>query len=301
MLKSVATLGAIALLSPSLALTSTMGDELDPNSLLNHAPEFGETLPPEQSQNDSLTIGPHSISGTTDPELTLTYASGGDLRITLPDIGDGYQLQQSNSSAVHFEDPSTKSSLLVQGNSSGDLRVITTIPSLNSEHEFQYTVDNTFTVSEDGEGGVLIYRFSDNVSNPEEEQVELISVAPPWAVDANGNEVPTHYQVSENTITQVVEKSNEIVYPVTADPTWEWYDFAYGAGWNKRETRELAQYGSASALCAFLPRGFAEFCGLGAASWIINTNRAVTRGGCVFYAVAPVPVGLNYDKSKNCR
>ncbi|MGN7799037.1 hypothetical protein [Leifsonia sp. 22587] len=39
-----------------------------------------------------------------------------------------------------------------------------------------------------------------------------------WAKDANGNPVPTHYEVKKNTLTQVVEFSAQTAFPVVADP-----------------------------------------------------------------------------------
>ena len=46
----------------------------------------------------------------------------------------------------------------------------------------------------------------------------------PWAVDADGNDLPTHFKVDGNTITQMVETDETTAYPVVADPhlTWGW-------------------------------------------------------------------------------
>lgn len=47
----------------------------------------------------------------------------------------------------------------------------------------------------------------------------LGAISAPWAKDANGLDVPTHYEVSGNTVTQVIQhKSDKYVYPVVADP-----------------------------------------------------------------------------------
>ncbi|MBY6687498.1 hypothetical protein HQ305_19890 [Rhodococcus sp. BP-149] len=43
-------------------------------------------------------------------------------------------------------------------------------------------------------------------------------VAPPWAKDANGVDVPTKYSLDGTTITQNVSHSAGVAYPVTADP-----------------------------------------------------------------------------------
>ena len=56
-------------------------------------------------------------------------------------------------------------------------------------------------------------------SDPVTGIVSLI-VPSPWAVDADGNAVPTRYVVDGNTLTQVVETRAGTVFPVIADPLW---------------------------------------------------------------------------------
>lgn len=63
-------------------------------------------------------------------------------------------------------------------------------------------------------------------------------VAPPWATDATGAAVPTHYSVNGDTITQHIEVDANTAFPVVADPWagidlvssfyWTWVS---GAGW----------------------------------------------------------------------
>lgn len=41
----------------------------------------------------------------------------------------------------------------------------------------------------------------------------------PWAKDVNGNDVETYYQINENnTVKQVIKVTDEVVYPIVADP-----------------------------------------------------------------------------------
>ena len=65
-----------------------------------------------------------------------------------------------------------------------------------------------------------------------------VMVAAPWATDANGRSIPTHYSVSGHTLTQHVEVTAESAFPVVADP---WlgvelvaaysFNFVSGSGW----------------------------------------------------------------------
>lgn len=49
------------------------------------------------------------------------------------------------------------------------------------------------------------------------------AIAPPWAHDAAGKAVPTHYEIDGTTLVQVVEhKGGNYSYGITADPHWGW-------------------------------------------------------------------------------
>ncbi|MFE7845558.1 hypothetical protein ACFUTX_10265 [Microbacterium sp. NPDC057407] len=50
----------------------------------------------------------------------------------------------------------------------------------------------------------------------------IATIATPWAVDANGAELPTRYELSGNALTQVVDTRNA-EYPITIDPHWSWW------------------------------------------------------------------------------
>lgn len=47
------------------------------------------------------------------------------------------------------------------------------------------------------------------------------ALAAPWATDANGTSVPTRFQISGNTVTQIVDhNAGTYAYPIVADPWW---------------------------------------------------------------------------------
>lgn len=53
---------------------------------------------------------------------------------------------------------------------------------------------------------------------------ETAGIDSPWAKDADGTPVPTYFEVSGGKLTQVVETTSEVRYPVVADPklTYGW-------------------------------------------------------------------------------
>lgn len=70
-------------------------------------------------------------------------------------------------------------------------------------------------------------------------------MAAPWATDANGNDVATHYEVVDGSLVQVVDhRSSGVAYPVVADPqitTINW--FQTRIRWNRAETATIAAAG----------------------------------------------------------
>ena len=76
-------------------------------------------------------------------------------------------------------------------------------------------------------------------------QIEVALVQAPWAVDASGADVATHYELADNAIVQVVDHSErEISYPVVADPTFTQINsFQTRIRWNRAETATIASGG----------------------------------------------------------
>lgn len=61
------------------------------------------------------------------------------------------------------------------------------------------------------------------------EDSTAIYLRAPWARDASGRELDSHYELEGNLIRQVVDAPNDVVFPVVADPAWD-YTFDYGIG-----------------------------------------------------------------------
>ena len=72
----------------------------------------------------------------------------------------------------------------------------------------------------------------------------------PWAVDAAGKQLPTHYEISGSTLTQVVDYPQGTAFPVVADPTWKVYPWYVRMTFNRAES--LAVTGGSVPACAGL-------------------------------------------------
>jgi hypothetical protein len=103
----------------------------------------------------------------------------------------------------------------VQITETGDVRMFTVIDSSDAATAYTYDVSVPAGghIARNGDGAVIV----DAAGTP------VASVAAPWAKDAHGTAVPTHFDVSsdEQHLTQVIEHTTgAVAYPVTADPWW---------------------------------------------------------------------------------
>lgn len=114
-------------------------------------------------------------------------------------------------------------------------------------------------------------------------------VKKPWATDADGTAVRTHYVVNGSSLTQVVKTSGNTAYPVVADPTTvkRWY--GWDVRFNRSETTRIAAGGGA---CAFVVSkapvvgpNLATICGAMAA-WALS---ATAMNKCVAVKVVNRP------------
>ena len=73
-------------------------------------------------------------------------------------------------------------------------------------------------------GATLILTDEGSIDVLGDDRYTIGSFDAPWALDAEGKEIPTRFEVDGNTITQIIETNEKTAYPVVADPryTWGW-------------------------------------------------------------------------------
>lgn len=88
--------------------------------------------------------------------------------------------------------------------------------------DFELNVDGGVQMK-DADGGLLLTTPNGKVVG---------GIAKPWARDAKGKDVPTRFVVNGQTVTQVVEPTEEAEYPIVADP-YLFMDMIKSASWSK--------------------------------------------------------------------
>ena len=118
--------------------------------------------------------------------------------------------------------------------------------------------------------------------------VAFATIAVPWAKDANGSPVATHYEIQGATLAQIVEHNVlGTVFPVVADPKASLLWWGVAVKLTRSETRDLAaNFGPAyfiNAVCAYTGP-FAPICALAVNlrlwTWQKPVNDAVRQGRC---------------------
>jgi len=113
----------------------------------------------------------------------------------------------------------------VQPLASGAVRTSVTIagPESPDQYRFPVSLEDGGSLALRDDGSVAV---SNEVSYPDEtgnvitRRVVTSTIAAPWAVDADGKAVPTHYRLEGNTIVQHVDLTATTAFPVVADPFW---------------------------------------------------------------------------------
>ncbi len=152
-----------------------------------------------------------------------------------------------------------------------------------------------------------------SISGYDAEGEPVAYIAPAWARDASGREVPTYYELEGSTLVQVVaHRSRDWAYPVTADPSleWHWYWPHKARVWfNRGETERIYRhlYGPAAAAaaatsaCGYIPVWYVKLACQGVVLTAIgdftsNVTQAHHRRRCLTVDIrwAPSP-GIDWD------
>lgn len=145
--------------------------------------------------------------GSRDVKLASSDPKAPDLDVALPELDGLDDARRADDGTIVYTTASD-AALAVQPLVDGSVRFLSVLESRNAPERYTYHLKGTeLELQEDG--AVLVFAGDELVG----------AVDAPWAYDATGAEVPTHYEVSGDMFTQLVDHTGQdIAYPVTADP-----------------------------------------------------------------------------------
>ncbi|WP_148272797.1 hypothetical protein [Microbacterium testaceum] len=153
------------------------------------------------------------VSIPNDPKAGIVLGTGdAAVAVGLPfsDKADSAAMPSESGVAVYDNNNSSHTVPIIRDD--GGVQITTVIENASAPRKYAYPISLP-------DGLTLERGVNGDVSaTPAGSSIPALYVAAPWAKDANGDPVHTHYEVSGNTITQVVDFSEQSSFPIVADP-----------------------------------------------------------------------------------
>lgn len=141
--------------------------------------------------------------------IQFLNARGSRFGVKLPFSSSATAAEQIAAGIVAYDNKNASVSVPI-AKTDGSLQVTTVIesPEAPTNYEYQFTLPRGTKILSVGDGLALM-----------DDLKFLGAIAAPWARDANGRVVPTHFEVVGTSVTQVVDHlSQRFAYPIVADP-----------------------------------------------------------------------------------
>ena len=163
------------------------------------------------NSNGALKLG-SSRAGSGQVGVTLASMGPSDQRVSLKvDYASEVSESKQGLSVLRGLDPAVGA---VTQSLEGGFRVLTTLSSPSKSKHFDYTFDLP--------AGADLQKSADGYLMVSGNQV-IGALSLPWALDATGKPLKTHYEWKNNVLTQVLDENlSTLTFPVLMDPAWNY-------------------------------------------------------------------------------
>lgn len=175
----------------------------------NATPDF-EAAVQQAGQPAGVKSNAHvSVPQNAASAVSVIAADGSQLRFRIPAQGAAHV----RGDTVVFDGSSAGNTVAVQRTLDG-VRALVGIAALVAAERYAFAVS--------GDATSLVLQHDGSVLASRADGTAIGRVEIPWARDANGATVPTHYEIAGTTLTQVIDhRSGPYAYPIVADPFWD--------------------------------------------------------------------------------
>lgn len=271
-------LGAVCVIAASVGVVSPVAADdsavvTETGEALEIAGSMVEHAAPLDEVGDGFVsrVGGSEVELPADPSEPLVLdGAAGEIGVGLPVVAGADDGVVDESGAVVYESDTSAVSLAAQATFDGGLQVLVVIdgPSAPSEYRFDMTVPAGATLESTLDGGAQVVGADGHV---------VVKVEPAWALDANGNSVPTQYRVEGTTLVQVIDHA-AATYPVVGDPKYTWGIISGTVYLNRTETNKLIL---GTAITSIIAYGFGGWTGAVPASVAAVAAYHYNEGRCV--------------------
>lgn len=167
---------------------------------------------PDKYAVDAANLESLSAEIAAGAPLPVMTPSGGETGVAIAEVSAG--TPESILSLGETRDAVTRddgTATVAQQKLDGSVQIITTIESSSAptEYSFDLTLPDNASLRMNEDGSVVAYS---------ETGAFVAGVHKPWAIDANGSAVPTHFTIDGNRLTQFVAHGGTDAYPIVTDP-----------------------------------------------------------------------------------
>lgn len=160
----------------------------------------------------SVRVATSEVIVPTDPADGILLAGQVDFAIGLPFATQAADATHVSLGIASFDNGNGSNTVPVV-KSDGSVQIITIIESTDAPTRYGYELGLP--------AGAKVEMGADGqVSVHNEDGIFLAGATAPWATDANGAAVPTRYELTGSTLTQVIDHNSTFDYPIVADPWW---------------------------------------------------------------------------------
>lgn len=180
---------------------------------------------------------PSAVTSTgSDGKLAITESEGDSVSLKM--AGVDMTRSQATSYGSRVDDAVGTTDLIIEASETG-FAVIAELEDASANHELRFDAqvpDGTILQLTD-EGAIDVIGMDGTTVGTFET---------PWALDAKGNPVKTFYEIDGSTIVQHVDRVDEGLYPILADPKFTWGWVSGTMYLSKFETQLICAYGVAA-------------------------------------------------------
>jgi len=182
----------------AVAASTTVGDDVEATGTV------------QTSAADGVNIASTEQSYTDEDTGEVTVIPASSISMRLPNASSDSPATVESPGVVSWNNVSGFHTVAILKNDTS-IQMNTVLDGPSSPTSFAYPVDVP-------DGGSLALEDSGAVDILDRTGDWVGGVISPWATDANGVAVPTHFDLNADTITQVIEPTESTKYPIVADP-----------------------------------------------------------------------------------
>lgn len=287
---TVAVVGGVLFAAPGAAFADTESGSSDIVNAIQDASPTGlddaANLPVNTTQDVAVqeVKATSSVAVPSDPSDGITLGGGSSslpstaINIGLPFADQADSAQVVTNGAVSYDNGNGSTTVPVI-KSDGTLQISTVIANSAAPSSYAYpiSVPDGGSIALADNGSAVVFNADQDV---------IAAVLPPWAKDATGADIPTHFEVDGNTLVQVVDFSGSgIAFPVVADPQFALYGgILPSIKLNKHETAQASTFTTIGTICGQVTKylGYLAgiLCGVSALQIIAKSAQNTVQHQC---------------------